>query len=54
MVNHWYDRATEATLCDEHNGPAAWEVSSNYQVSCPDCWDLLTDEQRAGQLYEHP
>ena len=52
MSNHFFDWERKRTRCDEYGWPEGWHVSANNAVSCPDCWDSLTPDERKGQWYD--
>lgn len=51
MVNHFYDGGEGATRCRQYRDPMAWDVSANGWVSCNECMDRLTPEEREGEWY---
>lgn len=51
MSNCFYDNQTNRTRCGEFEGIAAYAVSANSRVTCRECWDTLTPDEREGDWY---
>lgn len=51
VVNHMYDATHDQTRCGEEEGVTAFHVSCEERVTCPECRQRLTPEEREIQWY---